>query len=96
MNAKNGCACEGPSSQATRWKCGAKITGWIVPGLTLVLMPKCPVCLAADLALLTGFGISVAAADTLKTAMLVLCTSVLLGLMVRTILRRNRAAGTRA
>lgn len=40
----------------------ARKTGWLFPGILLVLMPKCPVCLAAYIALVTGISIPIAAA----------------------------------
>jgi len=69
-----------------------RIASGIVSGLVLALLPKCPVCLAAYLAMLTGLGVSVAAAAIIKTSLASLCLLILLWLSI-TALARSACPG---
>jgi predicted transporter len=48
-------------------------TKWLFPAALLAVMPKCPICLAAYIALCTGVGVSVSTARWIQILMLVLC-----------------------
>jgi hypothetical protein len=58
---------------------------WIVPGVVLAAMPKCPICLAAYVALFTGFGISLAAAKFAWWAVAIGCVAALVYLATATV-----------
>jgi hypothetical protein len=49
------------------------ITGWMLPAGGLLLLPKCPACLAAYIFIITGVGISVSAATYLRFVFLTIC-----------------------
>jgi hypothetical protein len=70
---------------------GGEIAGWLLPTATLALLPKCPACLAAYLALATGIGISMPTATYLRVTLITLC----LASLAFVISRRLRAVSLR-
>ncbi len=66
---------------------------WILPSAGLVLMPKCPMCLAAYLAV-AGVGISFETADWIRSILLWTFTAsltLLTALTLRRLIARRRA-----
>jgi hypothetical protein len=65
----NGPCCRGSARRR------AGFTASILPGAMLMLLPKCPLCLAAWLGLVTGVGVSAVAATYVRGAMAMLCVA---------------------
>jgi hypothetical protein len=85
------CCCSGVGKRTFVRRCGG-VAGWVLPASALALMPKCPACVAAYVAIVTGFGISMSAAAYLRTGAIALCMATLLYLAARVIRRRWVAA----
>ena len=81
--------CDAASDRKTpRWvRRVREIFAWGLPSALLVLVPKCPACLAAHVMLWTGLGLSLSAATYLRWVLLILCVASLLFLIVK---RLNR------
>ena len=59
------------------------ISAWLLPSAGLVLIPKCPACLAAYVSLGTGLSLSFSTATYLRWVLLFLCVASLLFLVAQ-------------
>ena len=69
----------------------ASFSAWFVPSAFLLLVPKCPLCIVAYTAALTGLGISVSTATGMRVTLILSCISLLAFVVLRTLLRVRRA-----
>jgi hypothetical protein len=83
-------------SRRTGRRCAAQNSaGWILPGLMLILLPKCPLCLAASLSLLFGIGLSAQAATVVHGTIIAWCIMAIVAFIARQIssCRKRHVAG---
>lgn len=69
------------------------LTTKIVPAAILAVLPKCPACLAAYVALGTGVGLSLTAATYIRLSLVVLCVASLAYFAAKVV--RPRSGGMR-
>ena len=74
---------QGGSSSAVWVRQGRRGAQWLVPGAILALLPKCPMCIAAYIALGTGIGVSIPAAAHVREAIILPCMTALGFLVLR-------------
>jgi hypothetical protein len=77
------CDAAGERKTATWVRRVREVFAWVLPSAILVLVPKCPACLAAYVTLWTGLGLSLSAASYLRWVLLFLCVATLLFLIVK-------------
>jgi hypothetical protein len=76
------CGAAGDSKTPTWARRVREFFAWILPSVILVLVPKCPACLAAYVTLWTGLGLSLSTATYVRWVLLFLCVASLLFLLV--------------
>jgi hypothetical protein len=82
------CCCHRDAPTTSTWvRRVREIVAWAFPTAILALMPKCPACLAAYVAIGTGLGLSLPTATYLRTSLLAVCIASLLCLAVTRLYR---------
>lgn len=57
---------------------------WFVPSTLLVMLPKCPLCIVAYIAAITGISISVSTAASGRLVVMASCIGLLIWVVVKT------------
>jgi hypothetical protein len=91
MSGREHCECEARGApRPTLTRRGFAVASWVVPGTVLALLPKCPACFAAYVAVWTGVGLSLSTATYLRALLAIACVaslSYLAGRRVRGLIR---------
>lgn len=69
--------------QRTWLRRAREVAGWLVPGALLALMPKCPMCLVAYVALCSGLTMSCSSAHIVMRLLTAFCIGTLALCVVR-------------
>jgi hypothetical protein len=85
------CTGEVPSRRLARRLSAAAAS--LLPAAVMVLLPKCPLCLAAWLTVISGTAVSVAAAARLRGLIVVVCFAAVTFAAAQ--IRRNRSPSNR-
>jgi hypothetical protein len=54
-----------------------RVAEWLIPGIILAILPKCPLCIVAYVAIGTGIGLSVSTAANARILIITLCVGFL-------------------
>ena len=65
---------------------GFTIGKWVAPGAALLLIPKCPLCVVAYVAAVTGMGLSFSAAHNLRLGLIAVSLAAIAYLLIRWLL----------
>lgn len=66
---------------------------WVGPGAALVLIPKCPMCLAAYIGMVSGVVLPFSAAAWVRVALIGVCVASLAYVAMRKLRRFSRSRG---
>lgn len=55
----------------------SELAEWLLPGVILAMLPKCPLCVMAYVAMATGIGISFSTAATARILIVAVCVTAL-------------------
>ncbi len=87
-----GC-CGAPEKRVGLKSTRTRGVGLVLSSCALVLMPKCPMCVAAYVTLVTGLSVSAAVARHLHLGLILACGSVLLWAGIEVVCRGRRGEG---
>jgi len=86
----HGCCITGSNARLGRSRRILQFAKWFTPGAILILIPKCPLCIVAYVAAITGIGLSIPAATGLRMGLISASIAGIAYLVLGPLLRRWR------